>query len=100
MKDQSQQDEEEDRMEDDTAEGEEQKVANDKEVNDEEGSDKMEELDVEQQEARKEREKVGKMIRRKSTKVKPNLNVARKKKMTEIDKKRLGLVQEQDCERD
>lgn len=55
---------------------------------------------MEQQEARKEREKSGKIIRRRSMKVKPNLNVARKKKMTEIDKMRLGLEQEQDCERD
>ena len=104
LKDQSHQDGEVNRMEDDTEEGEdgetEQNGANDKEVNDEKESDEVEELDMEQQEARKEREKVGKMIRRKSMKVKPNLNVARKKKMIEIDKKKLGLIQEQDCERD
>lgn len=60
----------------------------------------MEKWGKEQRNARKEREKSGITTRRMSMKVKPNLNVTRKKKVTEMDKMKLGMVQEQEHESD
>lgn len=91
---QSNQDGEKVEMEEDTTEREKQ------EISDNEGNNEMEKLDMEQRTLRKGREKSGMTARRMSMKVKPNLNVIRKKKVTELDKRKLGMVQELEHEED
>lgn len=61
--------------------------------------DNTETMPWEQQEKRREREKCG-LPRRSPLKVKPNLDVARKKRMTETDKIKMGIIREQELEKD
>lgn len=95
QKHQGNQDREEEGI-DDTTEITEQETTDEKEVKEKEERMERKELDINQQKDKKDKEKSGLTARRKSLKVKPNLNVARRKKGTEIDFKKLEMVQECD----
>lgn len=72
---------------------------NTKEGRNDEGKMEKDNMHWEQQEKRREKEKSG-FTRRSPFKVKPNLEVARKKRLSDTDKIKMGIIREQELEKD